>query len=107
MEIERKYLVDVIGDIPNSNVSEIEQTYLVPVDGKERRIRKRGENGNYIYFPHAGSTRVVDEIYCWTTDMSPGANQHAICYHIQSFWGMASKSWEDRCVGLTIRAVCP
>ena len=50
IEIERKYLVDVTGDIPNSNVSEIEQTYLVPVDGKERRIRKRGENGNYIYF---------------------------------------------------------
>jgi len=50
---------------------------------------------------------VIDEIYCWTTDMSPGANQHAICYSIHSFWGEAYKTWEDRYVGLTIRAVCP
>ena len=70
-------------------------------------MKVMGPNGNHIYFPHAGSTSVVDEIYCWTSDMSPGANNHAICYHIQSFWGTASKSWEDRCVGLTIRAICP
>ena len=70
-------------------------------------MKATGPNGNYIYFPHAGSTSVVDEIYCWTSDMSPGANHHAICYHIQSFWGTANKTWEDRCVGLTIRAVCP
>ena len=70
-------------------------------------MKATGPNGNYIYFPHAGSTRVVDEIYCWTTDMSPGANQHAICYSIDSFWGTAYETWEDRCAGLTIRAVCP
>ena len=50
LEIERKYLVDVIGEIPNGNVSEIRQTYLVPVEGKERRLRMRGENGHNIYF---------------------------------------------------------
>ena len=50
IEIERKYLVDVIGEIPNANVSEIHQTYLMPVDGKERRLRMRGENGHNIYF---------------------------------------------------------
>ena len=66
-----------------------------------------GPNGNCIYFPHSGSTHVVDEIYCWTTDMSPGANQHAICYSIHSFFGEGYQTWEDRCVGLTIRAVCP
>lgn len=50
IEIERKYLVDVIGDIPNSNVSDIQQTYLLPLNGQERRIRMRGEDGNNIYF---------------------------------------------------------
>ena len=70
-------------------------------------MKATGPNGNCIYFPHAGSTSVVEHIYCWTTDMSPDANQHAICYEIDSFWGKASKSWEDRCAGLTIRAVCP
>ena len=70
-------------------------------------MKVTGPNGNYIYFPHAGSTSVVDEIYCWTTDMDPGANQHAICYTINSFWGRANKTWEDRYVGMAIRAVCP
>ena len=70
-------------------------------------MKATGPNGNYIYFPHAGSTSVVDQIYCWTSDMSPGANQHAICYEIDHFWGRANKSWEDRYVGMTIRAVCP
>lgn len=50
IEIERKYLVDVDGEIPNSNVSDIRQTYLVPVNGQERRIRMRGEEGNNVYF---------------------------------------------------------
>ena len=50
IEIERKYLVELIGEVPNSNVSDIRQTYLTPVDGKERRVRMRGEDGNNIYF---------------------------------------------------------
>ena len=70
-------------------------------------MKATGPNGNYILFPHSGSTSVMDEIYCWTTDMTPGANQHAICYSIQSFWGEAYKTWENRFVGMTIRAVCP
>jgi len=70
-------------------------------------MRATGPNGNCIYFPHAGSTNVVNQIYYWTTDMSPGANQHAVCYEIHSFFGEGYKSWEDRYVGLTIRAVCP
>lgn len=70
-------------------------------------MKATGPNGNCIYFPHSGSTHVVDEIYCWTTDMSPGANQHAICYSIHSFFGEGYQTWEDRYVGMTIRAVCP
>ncbi|MBO7538448.1 MAG: hypothetical protein J6T44_04105 [Prevotella sp.] len=70
-------------------------------------MKATGPNGNYIYFPHTGSTNVMDEIYCWTTDMVPGSNQRAICYSIQSFWGEAYKTWDNRYVGMTIRAVCP
>ena len=69
-------------------------------------MKATGPNGNCIYFPHAGSTSVVDQIYCWTSDLSVVDN-HATCYHIDSFWGKAFKVWEDRFVGLTIRAVCP
>lgn len=50
IEIERKYLVEPHGEIPNCNVSEIHQTYLNPVDGQERRLRMRGENGHNVYF---------------------------------------------------------
>ena len=50
IEMERKFLVDVIGDIPDSREMEIFQTYLVERNGEESRIRKRGENGHYAYF---------------------------------------------------------
>lgn len=50
IETERKYLVDLTGPIPNCNVSLIRQTYLLPVDGRERRLRARGENGHNVYF---------------------------------------------------------
>ena len=50
IEMERKFLVDVIDEIPNSREMEIFQTYLMEQDGAEPRIRKRGENGHYIYF---------------------------------------------------------
>ena len=70
-------------------------------------IKVTGPNGNCIYFPKTGSTQVIDEIYCWTSDMTPAANHHAVCYSIHSFWAEAYKTWEDRFVGMTIRAVCP
>lgn len=50
IEMERKFLVDVIDDIPDSREMEIFQTYLVERNGEESRIRKRGENGHYAYF---------------------------------------------------------
>ena len=70
-------------------------------------MKATGPNGNAIYFPHAGTTSVVDEIYCWTSDLIPAANNHAVCYRIDTFWGTVFKTWENRCTGLTIRAVCP
>ena len=50
IEIERKYLVELTSPVPNGNVSDIWQTYLTPVDGQERRLRCRGEDGHYVYF---------------------------------------------------------
>lgn len=50
IEIERKYLVRQTGDIPNGNISDITQTYLLPFEGRERRLRRRGEDGHFVYF---------------------------------------------------------
>lgn len=50
IEMERKFLVDVVGDIPNSREMDIFQTYLIERNGEESRVRKRGENGHYAYF---------------------------------------------------------
>ena len=50
IEMERKFLVEVVGEIPDSREMEIFQTYLTERDGAEPRIRKRGENGHYVYF---------------------------------------------------------
>ena len=49
IESERKFLVDLNGELPQGNESEIFQTYLKSVDGVEQRLRKRGEKGHYIY----------------------------------------------------------
>lgn len=49
IEAERKFLVDVVGEIPNSRVMEIYQTYIKINSDGESRIRKRGENGHFIY----------------------------------------------------------
>ncbi len=50
IEMERKFLVDIVGDIPDSREMEIFQTYLMERYGEESRVRKRGENGHYAYF---------------------------------------------------------
>jgi len=50
IEEERKFLVEVIGEIPDSREMEIFQTYLTEQSDEESRIRKRGENGHYAYF---------------------------------------------------------
>lgn len=50
VEMERKFLVDVVGEIPHSREMDIFQTYLSTQNGEDQRIRKRGENGHYVYF---------------------------------------------------------
>ena len=54
-EIERKFLIEYpdlkwLESMPNCRRIEIFQTYLTERDGAEPRIRKRGENGHYVYF---------------------------------------------------------
>ncbi len=53
IETERKFLVDTINDeqdIIKYNESEIFQTYLKAHNGTEQRLRKRGEDGHFLYF---------------------------------------------------------
>ncbi len=55
LEIERKFLIEYpdikkLESMYNCRGVEIEQIYLVPKEGCNRRIRMRGEKGNYIYY---------------------------------------------------------
>jgi len=54
-EIERKYLISYpdikkLENMDNCTKVEITQTYLKSEDGKERRVRARGIDGDYIYY---------------------------------------------------------
>ncbi len=69
-------------------------------------MKATGPNGNYILFPHTGTTKVTNAIYCWTSDLSV-VDHHATCFNINYISEEANISWYDRYAGLTIRAVCP
>ena len=54
-EIERKFLIAypdirLLQKLPHCERVEIEQTYLRSDPGEELRVRRRGVNGNYVYF---------------------------------------------------------
>ncbi len=54
-EIERKFLISYpdlqwLENNPHCHKVEIVQTYLTSNEGEERRVRQRGERGNFIYF---------------------------------------------------------
>ena len=49
IENERKYIVEVIGSMPDCTESEITQTYLVADPGCEVRLRRRSWNGSVVY----------------------------------------------------------
>lgn len=49
IEEERKYIVELNGDIPDSVDSDIVQTYLVADPGVEARLRHRSWNGKDVY----------------------------------------------------------
>lgn len=48
IEEERKYIVEIIGEMPDSIESEIIQTYLVAEPGCEVRLRRRGWSGKFV-----------------------------------------------------------
>lgn len=55
IEIERKYLIakpdlNMLSKHVHFTEVDIIQTYLRSLDGKERRIRQRGQNGNFSYY---------------------------------------------------------
>lgn len=49
IEAERKFLVDIIGELPECRELEIFQTYLKNQNGENSRIRKIIENGDTLY----------------------------------------------------------
>ncbi|MDP4118042.1 MAG: AAA family ATPase [Bacillota bacterium] len=55
LEIERKFLIKypdtkLLEKMYNCHCVDIQQVYLTPKDGANRRIRKRGENGYYVCY---------------------------------------------------------
>lgn len=50
IEAERKFLVEIVGELPECRELEITQTYLKEKDGLEPRVRKREENGQTVYY---------------------------------------------------------
>ncbi len=56
---ERKYIVELTGEIPGVIESEITQPYLVAEPGCEVRLRRRGWQGKYVYV-HTTKRRISD-----------------------------------------------
>lgn len=50
IEQERKFTVEVVGALPECDTTDIWQTYLLPEDGVEPRLRKRGTPGHWTYY---------------------------------------------------------
>ena len=65
IEEERKYIVELMGELPDSIVSEITQTYLVAEPGCEVRLRRRGWHGKYVNV-HTTKTPISDVEYVQT-----------------------------------------
>ncbi len=66
IEEERKYIVEVTDELPESIISKITQTYLVAEPGCEVRLRKRGWQGKYVYV-HTTKTP-ISETECVQTE---------------------------------------
>lgn len=56
---ERKYIVELAGDVEGAIDSEITQTYLTAEPGCEVRLRKRGWNGKWVYV-HTTKQRISE-----------------------------------------------
>ena len=60
IEEERKYIVEITGELPDSIESDITQTYLVAEPGCEVRLRRRGWGGKFVNV-HTNKKRVSGE----------------------------------------------
>lgn len=95
IEEERKYIVELTGDIPGSIDSDIVQTYLTAEPGCEIRLRKRQFGGKVVYV-HTTKKRVSDKEQI-ETERQIGQNlyesmlqqadpyRRTICKHRKSF----------------------
>lgn len=61
IEEERKYLVKIVGDVPNAIESEISQTYLVADPGCEVRIRRRHWGDGKFVNVHTTRKRISEQ----------------------------------------------
>lgn len=59
IEEERKYIVELTGEVPNAIESDIVQTYLTGEPGSEIRLRRRGFAGKFVYV-HTTKKRISD-----------------------------------------------
>ena len=59
IEEERKYIVEITGELPDAIESDITQTYLVAEPGCEVRLRRRAWNGKFVNV-HTTKKRISD-----------------------------------------------
>ncbi|MBO5539230.1 MAG: AAA family ATPase [Prevotella sp.] len=79
IEEERKYIVELTGELPESIDSEITQTYLVADPDSEVRLRKRSWQGKNVYV-HTSKKRVspTEQI---ETEQQIGSNLYSSLMH--------------------------
>lgn len=71
-----------------------------------------GANGNYIFMPAAdrmfcGTLDYVDDGYYWSSSLNISENNYAWILHFEQDWYHACISGTERCLGLSVRPVCP
>jgi hypothetical protein len=71
-----------------------------------------GDNGNYIFMPAAdrmwcGTLDYVDCGYYWSSSLNISENYFAWILHFEQDWYHACISGAERCLGLSVRPVCP
>lgn len=118
LEIERKFLIEYPGaelleNNPFCKGVEIVQSYIKPKDGKKSRARRRGKNGNYIYFKTVKKRitdikrleieeRISEEEYnALLADSDPkrqpiSKTRYCLCYDNQYFEIDVFPQWADR-----------
>ena len=74
IENERKFMVELIGDIPNAIETDIVQTYLMSEPGTVVRLRKRTMQGKFVYLQT--TTKTVGENERIETERNISYNQY-------------------------------